>query len=94
MERKKSPDSTVQKAIQQHVVEHAERDKALKMLQLGTYTMITFRKLTKSQSSIGLIAKSCPCIIQFFFQGGGGGGGFCNSCDTINKSKIWVIEEL
>ena len=31
MERKKSPDSTVQKAIQQHVVEHAERDKALKM---------------------------------------------------------------
>ena len=32
MERKKSPDSTVQKAIQQHVVEHAERDKALKML--------------------------------------------------------------
>ena len=33
MERKKSPDSTVQKAIQQHVVEHAERDKALKMLR-------------------------------------------------------------
>ena len=36
MERKKSPDSTVQKAIQQHVVEHAERDKALKMLRSST----------------------------------------------------------
>ena len=45
MERKKSSDSTVQKAIQQHVVEHAERDKALKMLRSSTASKPNSRRL-------------------------------------------------
>ena len=45
MERKKSPDSTVQKAIQQHVVEHAERDEALKMLRSSTASKPNSRRL-------------------------------------------------
>ena len=36
MKWKKTSDSTVHKAIQKHVVEHAERDKALKMLRSST----------------------------------------------------------
>ena len=42
---RKSSDSTVQKAIQQHVVEHAERDKALKMLRSSTASLPNSRRL-------------------------------------------------
>ena len=44
-ERKQSSDPTVRKAIQQHVVEHAERDKALKMLRSSTASKPNSRRL-------------------------------------------------
>ena len=44
-EEKKSSDSTVRKAIQQHVVEHAERDKALKIIRSPTASKLNSRRL-------------------------------------------------
>ena len=44
-ERKKSSDSTVRNAIQQHVVKHAERDKAHKMLRSSTASKPNSRRL-------------------------------------------------
>ena len=55
MERKKSPDSTVQKAIQQHVVEHAERDKALKMLRSSTASKPNSRRLDLCLASVSCL---------------------------------------
>ena len=44
-EKKSSSDSAVWKAIQQHVVEHAERDKALKKLWSSTASKPNSRSL-------------------------------------------------